>query len=60
MAVNPISWRIPWAGLMAVVMTTASVQEWDGARWLLSHLPGGGKKLRKTGVDGGFSGRLQD
>lgn len=46
--------------LMAVVVTAASVQDRDGARWLLSHLPGGCKKLRKIWVDGGYSGRLVD
>lgn len=43
--------------LMAVVVTTASVQDRDGARWLLSHLPGDCKKLRKIWVDGGYNGR---
>jgi putative transposase len=44
--------------LMAVGVTTARVQDRDGARWLLSHRPGRGKTLRKIGVDGGYSGRL--
>jgi putative transposase len=44
--------------LMAVVVTAASVQDRDGARRLLSHLPGGAKKLRTVWVDGGYSGRL--
>jgi putative transposase len=44
--------------LMAVVVTVASVQDRDGARLLLKHLPGGCKKLRKIWVDGGYSGRL--
>jgi putative transposase len=43
---------------MAVGVTATSVQDRDGARWLLSHLPGGCKKLRKIWVDGGYSGRL--
>jgi putative transposase len=43
---------------MAVVVTAASVQDRDGARWLLSQLPGGCKKLRTLWVDGGYSGRL--
>jgi putative transposase len=46
--------------LMAVVVTAANVQDRDGARWLLSHRPGGCKKLRKIWVDGGYSGRLVD
>jgi putative transposase len=44
--------------LMVVVVTAANVQDRDGARWLLSHLPGGCKKLCKVWVDGGYSGRL--
>jgi putative transposase len=45
--------------LMAVVVTAANERaDGDGARWLLSHLPGGCKKLRKMWVDGGYSGRL--
>ena len=44
--------------LMAVIVTVASVQDRDGARLLLKHLPGGCKKLRKIWVDGGYSGRL--
>jgi hypothetical protein len=46
--------------LLAIVVTAASVQDRDGARWLLSHLPSGCKKLRKIWVDGGYSGRLVD
>jgi putative transposase len=46
--------------LMAVVVTAASVQDRDSARLLLSHLPGGSKKLRTIWVDGGYSGRLLD
>jgi len=46
--------------LMAVGVTAASVQDRDGARWLLSQLPGGCKNLRKIWVDGGYSGRLLD
>ena len=44
--------------LLAVVVTTASVQDRDGARLLLRHLPGGCKKLRRISVDGGYAGRL--
>jgi putative transposase len=44
--------------LLAVVVTVASVQDRDGARLLLRHLPGSCKKLRKVWVDGGYSGRL--
>jgi len=44
--------------LLAVVVTAASVQDRDGARLLLSRLPGGCKKLRKIWVDGGYAGRL--
>ena len=44
--------------LMTVVVTAASVQDREGARLLLRHLPGGCKKLRKIWVDGGYSGRL--
>jgi putative transposase len=44
--------------LLAVRVTAANVQDRDGARWLLSQLPGGCKKLRKVWADGGYSGRL--
>ena len=44
--------------LLTVVVTAAGVQDRDGARLLLQHLPGGCKKLRKIWVDGGYSGRL--
>ncbi|MDD5463394.1 MAG: transposase [Methylococcales bacterium] len=46
--------------LMAVGVTTASVQDRKGARRLLSHLPGGCKKLRTFWANGGYSGRLLD
>jgi putative transposase len=46
--------------LLTVTVTIASVQDRDGARWLLSHLPGGTKKLRKIWVDGGYAGQLVD
>lgn len=44
--------------LLVIVVTAASVQDRDGARLVLPHLPGGCKKLRKIWVDGGYSGRL--
>jgi putative transposase len=45
-------------GLVLVAwVTVASVQDRDGARLLLRHLPGHCKKLRKIWVDGGYSGR---
>jgi putative transposase len=46
--------------LLVVLVTAASVQDRDGARQLLRHLPGPCKKLRKIWVDGGYSGRLVD
>ncbi|SFM44529.1 putative transposase [Nitrosomonas communis] len=44
--------------LLMVAVTAASVQDRDGARLLLRHLPGGCKKLRRIRVDGGYGGRL--
>ena len=38
--------------LLVAVVAAASVQDRDGARWLL----GSGKKLRNIGVDGGYAG----
>lgn len=46
--------------LMVVLVTAAHVQDRDGARLLLSHLPGSCKKLRKIWVDGGYRGALVD
>lgn len=46
--------------LMAVVVTAASVQDRDGAKLLISHLPGACKKLRLIWVDGGYRGQLLD
>lgn len=46
--------------LLTVVVTAASVQDRDGARRMLSHLPGGCKKLRKIWVDGGYAGAWVD
>lgn len=44
--------------LLAVVVTSASVQDRDGARLLFSRLGGACKKLRKIWVDGGYRGSL--
>ncbi|MGR9052839.1 MAG: IS5 family transposase, partial [Gammaproteobacteria bacterium] len=44
--------------LLVILVTSASVQDRDGARQLLNRLPGCCKKLRKIWVDGGYSGRL--
>jgi putative transposase len=38
--------------LLTVAVTAARVQDRDGARLLLRHLPGGRKKLRRIWVDG--------
>lgn len=46
--------------LMAVVVTAASVQDRDGAKLLISRLPGACKKLRLIWVDGGYRGQLLD
>jgi putative transposase len=46
--------------VLAVLVTTAAVQDRDGARLLLRNLPGCCKKLRKIWVDGGYAGRLVD
>lgn len=46
--------------LMAVVVTAASVQDRDGAKLLVSRLPGACKKLRLIWVDGGYRGQLLD
>ena len=46
--------------VLAVVVTAASVQDRDGAWWLLGRLPGSCKKLRKIWLDGGYAGRLVD
>ncbi len=46
--------------LLAVLVTTASVQDRDGARLLLSHLGGAYKKLRLIWVDGGYRGQVQE
>jgi putative transposase len=46
--------------LLAVVVTSAAVQDRDGARRLLRRLPGACKKLRRIWVDGGYRGQLLD
>lgn len=46
--------------LMAVVVTAASVQDRDGAKLLISRLPGACKKLRLIWVDGSYRGQLLD
>lgn len=46
--------------LLAVLVTTASVQDRDGARVLLGRLVGSCKKLRRIWVDGGYRGALLD
>lgn len=44
--------------LLAVVVTSATVQDRDGARMLLKRLDGSAKKLHKIWVDGGYRGVL--
>ena len=44
--------------LMAIIVTSASVQDRDGARLLLRRLDGSAKKMRKIWVDGGYRGVL--
>lgn len=44
--------------LLAVIVTSASVQDRDGARLLLTRLGGPCKKLRLIWVDGGYRGQL--
>lgn len=46
--------------LLVVLVTSAAVQDRDGARLLLSSLPGFCKKLRLIWVDGGYRGQLID
>ncbi len=46
--------------VMAVLVTTAAVQDRDGARLLLRRLGGACKKLRLIWVDGGYRGQLLD
>lgn len=44
--------------IMAVVVTSAAVQDRDGAKRLLANLGGGCKKMRLIWVDGGYRGKL--
>lgn len=44
--------------LMAIVVTSAAVQDRDGAMILLKRLDGSAKKMRKIWVDGGYRGIL--
>ena len=46
--------------VLRVVVTSAAVQDRDGARLLLEQLPGFCKKLRLIWVDGGYRGQLLD
>lgn len=46
--------------VMAVLVTTAAVQDRDGARLLLQRLGGACKKLRLIWVDGSYRGKLLD
>ena len=46
--------------VLAITVTTACVQDRDGARLLLSHLKGFCKKLRLIWVDGGYRGEIMD
>lgn len=46
--------------LLVVVVTTASVQDRDGAKLLFQRLGGACKKLRLIWVDGGYRGKLLD
>lgn len=42
--------------LLVVVVTSASVQERDGAKLIFAKLSGSCKKLRRIWVDGGYRG----
>ncbi|MDQ3321814.1 MAG: IS5 family transposase [Acidobacteriota bacterium] len=44
--------------LLAVLVTTADVQDRDGCKLLLQRVSGSGKKLRRIWVDGGYRGLL--
>ena len=46
--------------LLAIIVTSAAVQDRDGARLLLDRLAGFGKKLRLLWVDGAYRGPLLD
>ena len=47
------AWSAVFLLLRPVVVTVASIQDRDGARLLLNHLPGHRKKLRMIWADGG-------
>jgi hypothetical protein len=44
---------------LAVVVTSAAVQDRDGAKRVLRSLTGSGKTLRRVWVDGGYRGQLR-
>lgn len=44
--------------LLAIIVTSAAVQDRDGAKLVLNRLDGSSKKLRKVWVDGGYRGAL--
>ncbi len=46
--------------LLAIVVTSAEIQDRDGAKLLLTRLNGRCKKLRLIWVDGGYRGKLVD
>lgn len=46
--------------LLVVVVTSAALQDRDGAKLVLQRLTGSCKKLRKVWVDGGYRGKLLD
>ena len=46
--------------LLAIVVTSAAVQDRDGAKLLFSRLSGCCKKLRLIWADGGYRGKLLD
>ncbi len=46
--------------VMKAKVTTADMQDREGARLLLKHLPGTAKCLRKIWVDGAYRGKLGD
>ncbi len=46
--------------VLALIVTTADVQDRDGYRLLLERLSGSGKKLRQVWVNGGYRGVLLD
>jgi putative transposase len=44
--------------MLAIIVTSAAVQDRDGAKLVLNRLNGSAKKLRKIWVDGGYRGLL--